>query len=83
MTFIKEMDRRTTLCEGELLKGPLFNEPMRIETVRSSDDGTIRDPARIRWNEVRKVAHYRLEVNAMTRPMTIKEGLGPYGEKMP
>lgn len=28
----------------------------------------IRDPARLDWNEVTKVAHYYLSVNAMTKP---------------
>ncbi|GAF72222.1 unnamed protein product [marine sediment metagenome] len=26
--------------EGQTLTGPLFNEPMRVETVRASGDGT-------------------------------------------
>lgn len=29
----------------------------------------VRDPARFAWREVTKVAHYWLDVNAMTRPM--------------
>ena len=28
------------ICEGCILVGPLFNEPMRVETVRSDGDGT-------------------------------------------
>jgi superfamily II DNA or RNA helicase len=39
----------------------------------------IRDPARLDWNEVTKVAHYYLSVNAMTRPMEVREDLPPYG----
>jgi superfamily II DNA or RNA helicase len=38
----------------------------------------IRDPARLAWNEVTKVAHYYLAVNAMTKPMQIREGTPPY-----
>ena len=33
----------------------------------------IKDPARFPWHEVKKIEHYRLEVNAMTTPITVKE----------
>ncbi len=39
----------------------------------------IRDPARLDWNEVTKVAHYYLTVNAMTKPMQVREDTPPYG----
>ncbi|MEW6441832.1 MAG: hypothetical protein AB1640_12935 [bacterium] len=32
-----------------------------------------------RWLQVTKVAHYWLEVNAMTRPMVVREDSPPYG----
>ena len=38
----------------------------------------VRDPARLEWNEVTKVAHYSLSVNAMTRPMELREDAAPY-----
>ena len=38
----------------------------------------VRDPARLDWNEVTKVAHYYLSVNAMTKPMELSEGPAPY-----
>jgi superfamily II DNA or RNA helicase len=41
----------------------------------------IRDPARFSWNEVTKVAHYYISVDAMTQPMQVKEDQTPYGEK--
>lgn len=41
----------------------------------------IRDPARFPWQEVSKVAHYWLEVNAMTEPMTVREDSVPYTKK--
>ncbi|MBI5634971.1 MAG: DUF3883 domain-containing protein [Nitrospirae bacterium] len=41
----------------------------------------IRDPARYEWNEVRKIAHYYLSVDAMTQPMQVKEDQAPYGDK--
>lgn len=43
----------------------------------------IKDPARFPWQEVTKVAHYWLEVNAMTRPMMVREDEVPYGGKRP
>jgi hypothetical protein len=38
----------------------------------------VRDPARLDWNEVTKVAHYYLAVNAMTKPMELREEQAPY-----
>jgi hypothetical protein len=44
----------------------------------------IRDPARFPWHEVTKVAHYWLEVDALTQPMTVRDSLPPpYGGKSP
>jgi hypothetical protein len=37
----------------------------------------IKDPARLDWHEVTKVAHYWLEVNAMTKPMQVPEEDAP------
>ena len=39
----------------------------------------IKDPARFPWHEVKKIEHYRMEVNAMTQPMELKEDAPPYG----
>jgi superfamily II DNA or RNA helicase len=41
----------------------------------------IRDPARLDWNEVTKVAHYYLAVDAMKKPMEVREDAPPYGGK--
>jgi hypothetical protein len=41
----------------------------------------IKDPARFEWNEVIKVAHYYLSIDAMTQPMQVKEDIAPYGGK--
>jgi superfamily II DNA or RNA helicase len=38
----------------------------------------IRDPARLGWHEVTKVAHYYLSVDAMTGPMQVSEDMPPY-----
>ncbi len=35
-----------------------------------------RDTARFKWNEVAKVAHYWLEVNAITKPVKLREDRG-------
>lgn len=49
-------------------KKPIMQEP-------------IKDPARFPWQEVTKVAHYRLEVNAMTKPMMVREDDAPYRKR--
>ena len=41
----------------------------------------ITDPARFEWHEVTKVAHYYLSVDALTRPMQVREDFPPYGGK--
>ena len=38
----------------------------------------IPNPASFDWHEVRKVQHYRLSVNAMTQPMTVREDQPDY-----
>jgi hypothetical protein len=117
----ERMPQGETPREGQILTGSLFSEPMRVETVRPSSDGTwvlglvgvqserfrkvtlrsedlktlsicateatlqepIRDPAKFPWREVTKVAHYWLEVNAMTKPMQVREDQPPYGGNRP
>lgn len=39
----------------------------------------VRDPARFAWNQVTKVAHYYLSIDAMTQPMQVKEDQALYG----
>ncbi|HPD07554.1 MAG TPA: DUF3883 domain-containing protein, partial [Candidatus Bipolaricaulis sp.] len=41
----------------------------------------IKDPARFPWHEVTKVQHYWLEVNALTKPMQVREESPEYGDK--
>ena len=41
----------------------------------------IKDPARFPWHEVTKVAHYWLEVDALTKPMVVRDDSLPYGEQ--
>lgn len=38
----------------------------------------IKDPARLDWHEVIKVAHYTLSVNAIAQPMEVRESQKPY-----
>ena len=40
----------------------------------------VHDPARLDWNEVTKIAHYYLSVNAMMRPMGASEDQLPFGQ---
>ena len=42
--------------------------------------GADRDPARLDWHEVTKVAHYYLLVDAMAQPIEVREDSPPYGE---
>ena len=39
----------------------------------------IKNPARLDWHEVTKVAHYYLSVDAIARPMQVREDSPPYG----
>ena len=41
----------------------------------------IRDPGRLPWHEVRKVAHYYLTVDALTQPMEVSEEQAQYGNR--
>jgi hypothetical protein len=49
-----------------------------------STEPKLQDPiqnlVRFPWQEVTKVAHYRLEVDTMTRPMMVPEDDVPYGD---
>jgi len=38
----------------------------------------VRDPASRDWNEVTKVAHYFLSVDALTKPMQLREEQAPF-----
>jgi len=40
----------------------------------------IKDPARLQWHEVRKVAHYYLSVDAVKQPMEVREEEEEYGK---
>ena len=41
----------------------------------------IKDSARFDWHEVKKVDHYWLSVNALTKPMQVREEAGPYSKQ--
>ncbi len=38
----------------------------------------MKDPVRFPWHEVVKVQHYWLEVDAMTKPVRLREDQMPY-----
>jgi superfamily II DNA or RNA helicase len=40
----------------------------------------IKDPARFSWHEVTQVAHYYLSVDALTKPMQVREESPSYGD---
>jgi hypothetical protein len=63
------MNEDGKIKEGQIISGPLFNEPMRVETGRASAE--IAD----------KVAQYYLSVDALTHLMHVCEGQVPYGER--
>ena len=54
---------------------------VRVETGHKPDkqdiglsaEEPVKDLARCPWHEVIKMAHYWLDVNAMTRPMVVKQ----------
>jgi len=41
----------------------------------------IKDPARLKWHEVKKVDHYWLKIDALTQPLQIKEDSALYGDR--
>ena len=41
----------------------------------------IKDPARLKWHEVKKVDHYWLKIDALTEPMQVREESTPYGDR--
>jgi superfamily II DNA or RNA helicase len=43
----------------------------------------VKDPARLPWHEVRKVAHYWLDVDALAQPMRVREEPGSYEDASP
>jgi len=40
----------------------------------------VKDPARVKWHEVKKVDHYYLSVDAVMKPMEIREGRPSYDD---
>ena len=40
----------------------------------------IKDPARFPWHEVKKIEHYKLEVNAFKQTLELREDSPRYGE---
>jgi hypothetical protein len=59
--------------------GSRIGEPARQRSLSLQGVNPIKDPARFPWHEVKKIEHYRLDVNAMTQPMVLKEDAPAYG----
>ena len=49
--------------------------------VRPTLQQPVRDPARLEWHEVTKVAHYYLSVDCLIQPMRIREEGLDYGDR--
>ena len=49
--------------------------------TRPQPQEPIRDPARVEWHEVTRVAHCYVPVDALTRPMQVREESSPYGSR--
>lgn len=79
------MSKDKSIREGQLLIGSLFNEPMRVETIRSNRPDTwvagLVGTQSERFRKVKKVAHYYLSIDAMTQPMQVREEQAPYNSK--
>jgi hypothetical protein len=64
--------------------GPNENYGLSDQDFRDTDKSMLQEPvkdaARLEWQEVTKVVHYYLSVNAMTQPMMVREDQAPYGE---
>ena len=41
----------------------------------------VKDHARLKWHEVKKVEHYYLSVDAVTKPMQIRENPAQFGDR--
>jgi hypothetical protein len=52
----------------------------RLVLIGSQLEEPIRDPVRLSWHEVSKVAHYWLSVDALAEPMQVRDRPAkPYG----
>ena len=60
--------------DGEQIRGKVVTNCAAEPQLREP----IADPACIPWHEVAKVQHYWLEVDAMTKPMQVREASTRY-----
>ena len=61
---------------------------MRLPGQELPEVNDLKDPARLEWHGVTKVAHYYLSINAMSRPdlpadrqVQVREDRAPYGKR--
>jgi hypothetical protein len=72
--------------EGQILTGPLFNEPMRVVTVRPQgpdawDRGLVALDVVTDRDTTPQLQEPVKDVDAMTRPMQVREDTPPYGQR--
>jgi Domain of unknown function (DUF4062) len=68
-------------CLEDIGRADIYVDSAQAGAIQPTLQEPIKDPARFPWQEVTKVAHYWLEVNAMTRPMVVREDQPPYGKR--
>jgi len=70
------------LAEVDFPIAVVSRHAVRDKSIRHGHTSTlqepIKDPTRFEWHEVTKVAHYYLSVDALTRPMQVREDSPPY-----
>lgn len=77
-------ERRTCLCQNGRQVAEDRRDCYWLYVVTSCKSEAclqepIKNPARFPWHEVKKVDHYYLSVDALTRPMQVKDPSEPYG----
>jgi hypothetical protein len=78
-----ERFRKVTLTNAHIERLVLIDDRQAYVVTNCSHEPQLQDPipnpARLDWNEVTKVAHYYLSVNATTKPMVVREPSPPFG----
>ncbi len=71
------MTAENAIQPGQVLTGPLFSEPVRVETVAANAPGSWRIGVVSQQSEQR----YGLNADAMPQPMHIREQWEDYNEQ--
>ena len=59
---------------GQILNGSLFKSAPLLQNP-------VKDPVRFEWHKVKKAEHYYLSVDAVTKPMEIRENPAQFGDR--